>query len=426
MAIQVTASEPRKPSSPAHPMLWRSVVTVVLVAAAAWMLWRELPGNRPDPNPVHYGFLAAFLLYVLSVWITGRLSPLQTAMGADGRLSTSKFQFLIWTAVVVFSYAWLYAGRAQNNRLEVINTIPQNVLLAMGISIVTMAGAKAITSSYILSGRINKPAPSEGASAADLVANDNEAPDLTKIQMLVWTFVAAATYLVHVAGLAPAFYTCKPVETGGCAFPDIDAALMVLMGLGQGAYLGNKLVTVDTPRITGSTPAGGAWGTKVKLTGAAFGATPQWVTVNGVQVPVDPTAWKDNEIVVAIPHKRPSDSGDWRFNEMLYLGVMVNGRQGVGTAAFQILPPSIQSATPVKDAAGTRVTLAGSAFGAGEEGTRILLNDVAHPLRVSKWEDEQIVFMLPSGAGWETGKQVRVRIEVGGQPGPTEKQFVIP
>src|SRR5665213_3154762 len=26
-----------------------------------------------------------------------------------------------------------------------------------------------------------------------------------------------------------------------CHFPDIDGALMVLMGLGQGAYLGNKL-----------------------------------------------------------------------------------------------------------------------------------------------------------------------------------------
>jgi IPT/TIG domain len=422
-SVRVSSSQPGAPDSPASPLAWPVVGAAVLAVAIIWLLWRELLGT-PPPS-VSYGYVAVFLLYVLSVWITGRLGPLHAAMGADGRLSTSKFQFLAWTAVVVFSYAWLYAVRAHARHTEAINTIPQNVLLAMGISIVTLAGAKAITSSYVLSGRINKPEPADGASLSDLVANDNDAPDLTKIQMLVWTLIAVVVYLVQVNASVGHFSTCTQ-GVADCTFPDIDAALMVLMGLGQGAYLGNKLVTVDTPRISAGAPAAGGWGTPVKLTGAAFGATPQVVTVDGVQVPVEPANWKDGEIVVAIPRRRPSDGGDWRFNESMQLGVVVNGRAGVGTAAFQILPPAIQSATPVKDAAGTTVTLAGSAFGARQDDSRILLNDTADEVKVQKWEDAQIVFVLPSGAGFETGKTVRVRLQLYGQPAPTEKQFVVP
>jgi hypothetical protein len=396
--VQVGSSQTNA-SSPTWPIVGTAVVAV----ATAWLLWRELPlGPTPAP-PAYYGYVAVFLLYVLSGWITGKMDPLQAAKGADGRLSTSKFQFLVWTAVVVFSYAWLYAARARAGHTDAIDTVPQNVLLAMGISIVTLAGAKAITSSYVLSGRINKPAPAEGASMSDLVADDNDAPDLTKIQMLVWTLIAVVVYLVQVNASVPHFAGC--VQGTACTFPDIDAALMVLMGLGQGAYLGNKLVTVDTPRISASAPAAGGWGTQVKLTGAAFGATPQLVTVGGAQVPVEPANWKDGEITVAIPRKRPSDGGDWRFN---------------------VLPPSIQSATPVKDGATTTVTLAGSAFGARQDDSRIVLNNTVLPVEAPTWNDAQIVFVLPAGPDFETGKTVRVRLQLYGQTAPTEQQFVVP
>jgi len=418
--VQVGASN-TKASSP----LWPILGAAVLAVAAVWLLWRELSTGSPPPAPVSYGYFALFVLYFLSVLITGKLNPLQAAIGTDRRLSTSKFQFLVWTAVVVFSYAWLYAARVRAGHPEAIDTIPRNVLLAMGISIVTLTGAKAITSSYILSGRINKPEPVEGAKTSDLVADDDDIPDLTKIQMLVWTLIAVVVYLVRVNGWVAHFSSC-PQGAADCVFPDIDAALMVLMGLGQGAYLGNKLVTVDTPRISTSAPTAGGWGTQVKLTGAAFGATPQLLTVGGAQVPVEPANWKDGEITVAIPRKRPSDGGDWRFNENVQLSVVVNGRQGVGAAAFQILPPSIQSATPVKDGATTTVTLAGSAFGARQDDSRIVLNNTVLPAEASTWNDAQIVFVLPSGPDFETGKTVRVQLKLYGQIAPTEQQFVVP
>lgn len=414
-----TSQAPRAPQ-PAFALGWRAAGTVVLAAAAGLLVWAETSRGATPPGAIHYGLLSLFLLYMISVWVTGRVGPLQSAMGADGRLSTSKFQFLVWTAVVVFSYAWLYAARAQTGNTDVIGNIPQNVLIAMGISIATAAGAKAITSSYILSGRINKPAPAEGASASDLVANDNDAPDLTKIQMLVWTFVAATVYLVRVAGQVDAFTGCAAAS---CVFPDIDASLMVLMGLGQGAYLGNKLVTVDTPRITGSSPAGGGWGAPVTLAGESFGATPQWVTINGVQVPVDSAQWKEREIVVAIPRKRPTDGGEWRFHETVQLGVVVNGRQGVGAAAFQIQPPRIDSVVPVKNESVVKVTVTGAAFGVRQDDSRILLNDEVRAVDVESWEDGKIVFSLPAAA---SGTQLRLRLQIYGQPGPTEKAFAMP
>lgn len=422
LGMQPPQRNPAEPALAAPPLLAaprRMLPGLALLAGAAWLVVAEA-GRSSQAHPVSYGVVAVLLLYALSVWVTGRLSPFQAAMGADGRLSTSRFQFLLWTAVVVFSYSWLYAARAHEGAWQAIGDIPANVLLAMGISVGTLAAAKGITSSYLLNGLIDKPAqPPENASAADLVRNDNDAPDLTKIQMLVWTFVAAAVYLAQVAFTWTEYAECTAgVLPGECRFPDIDPALMVLMGLGQGAYLGNKLVTVSTPRIGTSTPPSGGWGTLVTLKGQAFGASAdgQWVTLDDRPVPVE--TWSDTEVAVRIPRRHPDDR-EWSPGQTVQLGLVVNGRRGAGTAPFQVAPPRVDAIAPESGPPGTRVTLRGAAFGKEAADSRILLNDA--PVDAD-WTDTAVTFVvpatLPKGA-------VRVGIRIYGQSLPTGKTFTV-
>ena len=106
-------------------------------------------------------------------------------------------------------------------------------------------------------------------------------PDLGKIQMMAFTMIAAVIYL----------FRMTVQESSPPEMADIEAALMVLMGLSQGAYLGKKLMTIATPRITGMSPTAVAPGTLVTLTGTSFGGASSGsaVTMAGASCHIPPT-----------------------------------------------------------------------------------------------------------------------------------------
>jgi hypothetical protein len=191
-----------------------------------------------DLVPYGVGVGTVFFLWLLyRVASGGSISSLYE--GSDGRPSTSKFQFFAWTAVVVFAYAAIYSLKISAHHFDAVNEIPKNVLIAVGMSVISAAAAKSITVSYISTGRITKSVAGKGsASFGAIFQDDSGFPDLSKVQMIAWTFIAIATYLIAVGS--------KIHQRDYSSLPDIDSALMVLMGLGQGAYLGKKLVTQDT------------------------------------------------------------------------------------------------------------------------------------------------------------------------------------
>lgn len=200
----------------------------------------------------HFSSLAFLaLLYILYLICGGHRQPLWIAMGEDGRLSSSKLQFAIWTAVVLYSYvalAFSRLGHAPNGGLD---SLPANVLIAMGLSLTTSAAAKGITVSYLTNRQI-APKGMLRESKPELrylvTMDDGRTPDLPKIQMLAWTAVAAVTFIIDLWRHFSGYSACTaPGPTSGtlACFPDIDTALMVLMGLGQGAYIGAKLVSTD-------------------------------------------------------------------------------------------------------------------------------------------------------------------------------------
>ena len=211
--------------------IWFVVAGVIWIGflAIAWLSFGTTVSRTP--SPYFYAFLSLAAFYWISVFVTGSANPFHIAMGADGRLSTSKFQFFVWTAVIVFVYVLLFGTLDWKHR-EILSSIPYNVLLVMGFSVTTAVGAKGITVSYLNSGQIAKPASAQAGgdtSLSGLVAHDDSGtPDLTKVQMLIWTVIATVVYLYRVhhtlAGIAACNLTTTPPDTL-CKFPDIDPSL---------------------------------------------------------------------------------------------------------------------------------------------------------------------------------------------------------
>jgi hypothetical protein len=311
------------------------------------------------------GFVVLALLWLTYAILTGSRNPGALYEGADLRASTSKFQWFLWTAVALFSYAVVYAKRIWYGHFDYVSYIPPNLLYATGFSLTTMVAAKGITSGYVASGQLSKgptlaagttgpvggsasptlnpsgqshaPRPSTATGAAALFVDDDGIPDLSKIQLIAWTFIAIASYLTQVA------YRVNTLATPD--LPDIDTALLVLMGLGQGAYLGKKLVTTDVPRLTGIVPAAGAAGQEITLLGMSFGDAQagSQITIDGV--PYEGTAgWADKQIKFKLPSAHPNGQR-WADGQRISIGLVVGGRDSVNSVPFAvrvISPPPLR------------------------------------------------------------------------------------
>ena len=283
------------------------------------------------PVLVGLAFLAVvFGLY--RVW-KGSWNVLTLAEGADGRLSTSKFQVLLWTIVVLFGYAVVETGRFLRGNFDALDKIPPNVLIALGFTIGTATLAKGITTSFIAAGRLKKESdPTSGPGT--LVADDDGVPDLSKAQLLAWTFVALVVYVVRV------FYQLRVATP---ELPDIDAPLMVLMGLGQGAYIGKKLTTTSTPRLGDVNPKQGPPRTQVTVTGAALGGKDLSTRVRlddvALPAPADRSSWEDDHVVFTIPDQHPNGS-PWTPPQVVTITVVSNGHTSANALPFTVTAAS--------------------------------------------------------------------------------------
>jgi hypothetical protein len=203
--------------------------------------------------PYVIGLGCALLLWFL-IGLASTGGPWQIVIGEDGRPSTSKFQLLLWTLIAVFAYAAIEYMRMHAHNFSSMLSVPPNLLIAIGISGGTAIAAKAIavnaapdppTVTVAAVGPIETPAgPREAAVVATthtgvlqkdvggLLQGDDGKPDLGKLQVITWTGIAVAVFLVRVI---------HNVHTGIQELPDIDETQMILMGIGHGTYLGKKI-----------------------------------------------------------------------------------------------------------------------------------------------------------------------------------------
>jgi len=158
--------------------------------------------------------------------------------GQDGATSSSKFQFLLWICVVLYAYIIIVSDAYMNHRMGSLGlSVPDNLLLAMGLSTTTMLAAKGITSKYVEAKKVDK---SDTKEKGGLFYDDNGYPDLSQIQLISWTVIGVGIFLLKTLSDVIG----SPGTVTG--LPDIDQTLLMLMGIGQGAYIGKKIVTKDS------------------------------------------------------------------------------------------------------------------------------------------------------------------------------------
>lgn len=329
---------------------WVGGLIVAGLLVVGWFLREQsLRGNVAYQ---WWGVYAVAVLVLLASALAGRYWPASLVKGEDGRLSVSKTQVGIWTATIAYSYVTLYAARAfSENSLHPIDTIPRNVLIALGLSTLTAIGAKAITVNKIGTNQIQKSDKIGEAGLGDLVAADNSSPDLTKVQLLFWTLVSVAIYvaltndslhnyfgMMNCAAEPPAHDTTRHLEC--LALPNIDTVLMVLMGLAHGTYLGGKLTQANLPRISSVSPMSGYPGTNVVLQGADLGTVTGALYLGGMAYWGSPSSvtWADTTIGFAWPDK-DATGNPWVPGTSVAIAVVTGGQQAGGAAAFTVLAP---------------------------------------------------------------------------------------
>ena len=303
-----------------------------MLVAASWSHRHQEFLHVVLPILVGLAFLAlVFGLY----WVWKRSwNVFVLAEGADGRLSTSKFQVLLWTIVVLFGYVVVETGRFMRGNFDALDKIPPNVLIALGFTLGTATLAKGITTSFIAGGRLKKE-PDKQSGASTLVADDDGTPDLSKAQLLAWTFLALVVYVVRV---------CYQLRVQHWPeLPDIDAPLMVLMGLGQGAYIGKKLTTTSTPRLGELNPTQGPPGTTVTVTGVALGGKDESTRVRlddvSLPAPADRSNWDDDHVVFTIPDQHPKGS-PWAAGDKVEIRVVSKGHTSANSLTFTVTAAS--------------------------------------------------------------------------------------
>jgi hypothetical protein len=179
--------------------------------------------------------------------------PAGLLMGADGRLSTSKLQLVLWTGAIAFVFlSLLLQGRTN------LPGLPEHYLLLLGIPAAGMIGAKALTVHGLVTGKVDKPdqlppsdetLPAKGAARiAEAVSDDTGHLALPDAQFLLLNLVALGFFLVAFLTLAAPSEPDAPQE-----LPEVPGALLALTGTATLAYLANKGAINHRPKITGVT-----------------------------------------------------------------------------------------------------------------------------------------------------------------------------
>ena len=241
----------------------------------------------PPIPPYIVGLIGLMILWLLYSLVSHSRNPFVLAVGKDGKASTSNMQFLLWTIVVIFSYIVIFVwrtcrhlslGAALRGQPFRKPCWPRWGLIWSPSWQPKLSGLPASIRGRILQPLQPMPQllpPQKGpiSTKADVPTKDSTAPDATpsdggygwrylvredddslslpKSQMLAWTVVALVLFLYQVLVMVSAPPTDLRTDP---SLPDINSALVVLMGIGQGMYLGKKLLTTSTPAIANLLP----------------------------------------------------------------------------------------------------------------------------------------------------------------------------
>jgi len=180
------------------------------------------------------------ILYVFKK-LGGKRPLVEIILNNNGYPTLSKFQFLLWTLVLAFTFFSIHIimiieTSFPTQQAYSIQSIPENLLALMGISVAVPV------ISTIQSAR-TKITKKSDKSFGSMFLNSEGRLDLAKLQMFLWTIIGILIYLYIVVDELVTVSTVNELF-----LPDISPTLLILMGLSHGAYLGSKLTGQNQPK----------------------------------------------------------------------------------------------------------------------------------------------------------------------------------
>jgi hypothetical protein len=341
------------------------------------------------------------------------------ATGKDGRLSTSKFQLLLWSYVIVFALLSLFfafllveiagglgAGWAESLRVplggrfdEFLNEgLDETYLLLLGFPTAAAVAARGITTNKVAEGTIVKPNKgAEGATQTrpgqELVSGDDGTTDLGDFQYLLFNLLAIAYFLAQ--------FFSDPA--GG--LPDMPDTLVGLTGVVAAAYVAKKGIYREPPVLLSVVPLEGAPGTVVELHGELL--------ISATAAAGQPGTRTTNVVFGTTPARIVDEPGETSV-KVKVPGRLQPGPTNVrvvrppgaysGELPFEVLAaaPNIISVRPTRIKLGTRsdVEIDGSDFLVGREShtpkNGVTVDGLPVPIKNGSWEDTRVVVALPT------------------------------
>ena len=149
-------------------------------------------------------------------------------------------------------------------------------------------------------------------------------------------------------------------------------------------------LTAVSPLIASASPASGAVGTSVTITGTNFGTTQGVSTVTFNGVTATPTSWNATTIVVPVP------SGATSGGIVVTVGGVPSNSVFFAITIAAGSAPKISSISPTSGQIGTPITVTGTNFGSTQGTSLITFNGIVGT--PTSWNATTIVAPVPNGA----------------------------
>lgn len=213
---------------------------------------------------------------------------------SDWYPSLSRVQFLSWTFIIGIAFVWIFLLKAKyayvhSAEMDITKlTVPDNLLLLMGITSLTTVVSKGL-SSIKYTGKREKQSKSQLPNLGTMF-QENERPSITRYQIFLWTSISVLAYFVLVFGSIINSYNADTNSNIlSLTIPDCPQVLLFLMGISQATYLGGKFTSQvsEKPSISRIVPLEAKIGDLITIYGLNFGEKKASVLLDKIAVADD-------------------------------------------------------------------------------------------------------------------------------------------
>ncbi|MBV9179016.1 MAG: hypothetical protein JO297_18455 [Nitrososphaeraceae archaeon] len=183
--------------------------------------------------------------------------------------SLARFQFLLWTSIVMFTLLGVYFIRLLMGSMMFPTAIPVNLLIILGISVAVPIISNPISSIKYGDRRpVGQMLNDSNRRRLSTMLMENEKPSLFRFQMFAWTIISIIVFLGYF------FSTTTFInDINKLGVPDVPDIFVYIIGISQVAYIAGKATTAKSLAVLTIVPPRAPIGGDVMILGANFGST---------------------------------------------------------------------------------------------------------------------------------------------------------